>query len=207
MITSGSGGYVTVTAGKDDALAAPYALTAWAAATEYKQDDQVSTTSTDGSSETKYWVAKDDHTADAGDETGETATKAGTLAATHWEEIDAGELVELVEWSETRTVESGGRNTTLLRENAPRTTQVPGPVNLSLTYADNYESSPLQRALGVVNQRVYVRLYPKGEGSGLEIRHGYMRVGEFTSSGNQTDELQNQANLSSDGEWTVEAQS
>ena len=205
MIQSGAGGYLTVTAGKGTALASPYALRAWAENTEYGRDDQVSTASTDGTTEVKYWTARDDHTSAASDKTGEGATKAGVLDSDHWEEIDAGELVELVDWAETRPVEQTG-GTLLLRENTPRTTQTPGAVTLALNFLDNFEGSNTQRILGVVDKRVYVQLFPKGKGAGLEIRHGYMKTGEFGSTGNQTDDLRNSTTLVSDGDWTVEAQ-
>ena len=206
MIVSGAGGYVTITKGATDALEAPYALDAWAEDTAYKRDDQVLTVSSDGHTQTKYWVAKDDHRSKTGDETGEATTTAGVLTSTHWEEIDAGELVELIGWSETRPVEST-RGTLLLREKSPRTTNRAGAVTLELEFADNWESSQTQRALGVVDQRLYVRLYPKGQGSGLEQRHGYMKVGEFSGDGNQEDDLANSVTLTSDGDWTIEAQS
>lgn len=207
MITTGEGGLVTLTAGSTTALASDYAPPAWTSASNkaYKQDDQVATSSTDGSTQTKYWVAKDDHTASSGDATGQTATVAATLTADHWEEIGMGELVELVDWTETRpvTTNTGAR---LMRESTPRSTNKPGAVTLQLNFFDNFEGSKTQRVLRETNDRIYVTLYPKGKGVGLEKRHGYMRVGEGSSAGDPDAELQNSVTLTSDGDWDSEPQ-
>ena len=207
MITTGEGGLVTLTAGSTTALASDYTPPAWTSASNkaYKQDDQVATSSTDGSTQTKYWVAKDDHTAESTDASGQTATVAATLTSDHWEEIGMGELVELVDWTETRpvTTNTGAR---LMRESTPRSTNKPGAVTLQLNFFDNFEGSKTQRVLRETNDRIYVTLYPKGKGAGLEKRHGYMRVGEGSSAGDPDTELQNSVTLTSDGDWESEQQ-
>ena len=205
MITKGEGGIVTITAGSDTPLATDYRPAAWASNGKYKRDDQVSTASTDGTSETKYWLALDDHAAASGDTTGGSATKAPTLDADHWVEIDTGELAELENWTETRpvTTDEGAR---LMREEAARSSNKAGAITLALNFLDNFEGSKTQRVLRKTNERLYVQLYPKGKGAGLEKRHGYMRVGEGGSAGEPDSYLSNSVTLTGDGDWTSEAQ-
>ena len=205
MITNGAGGYVTITAGETDPLADPYAVRAWAAGTDYKRDDQVSTSSTDGT-DLKFWVAKDDHAAEAGDNTpGGANDEASTLDDAHWEEIDAGELIELIDWTITRPI-AETQGTSLLRETSPRTTNTPGIVTLALNFADNFEGGNTQRALAVPNKRVYVSLFPKGKGEGLEVMKGYMRVGESTKTGQQSTDVASAVTLTADGDFPSPAQ-
>ena len=209
MIRRGAGGYVAISAGETDALASPYAVPAWAATTEYKRDDQVLTASTDGTSQTKYWVAKDDHTAEAGDATGESASAAATLASAHWDEIDTGELIELVDWTLTRPVETT-EGVTLLRESSPRSSNTPGAVTLALNYLDNFEGGKTQTVLAKPNTRVYVKLYPKGRNrvtpDDREQIVGYMVTGEWSETGTQGEFVSCSVTLTGDGDFTSSAQ-
>ena len=203
-IRSGSGGFVTITAGATDALADPFALPAWSATDTYVRDDQVSIASTDGT-DVKYYVALDDHSAAAGDRTGNSATEAGVLDAEHWREVEQGQLHELVDWTLTRPVEAT-EGATLLIETSPRTSQNAGAVTLALNLLSNFRGSPLQRVLSVVNTRVYVVLYPTGKRTGDEQIAGYMRVGENSFTGNQTDDLAKAVTLTADGDFLSTAQ-
>ena len=205
MITKGEGGIVAFTTGTTTPLDADYRPPAWASTAKYKQDDQVSTASTNGD-EVKYWVAKDDHAAVADDATGQSATEAAELDAEHWEEIDTGELVELVDWTETRPV-TQNEGARLMREKARRSSNSPGAITLALNFLDNWEGGKTQRILRETNERVYVTLYPKGKGTGLEKRQGYFRVAEGTSTGEPDSYNANSVTLTSDGDWTSEAQS
>ena len=204
-IRSGAGGAITITAGADEELAAPYKLAAWGSGKDYVRDDQVTTASTDGSSETKFWVALDDHTAASGDSTGETNTKAGVLDAAHWRELEFGQLWTVTSWTLTRPTETTD-GATLLGETSPRTSQTPGAPTLAVELLDNFEGSPLQRVLQAVNSRVYVRLFPHGKGAGREVVSGYCRVGEFSATGNQTDDVSQSVTLTADGDFLSAAQ-
>ena len=201
---TGQGGVVRISKGPTDELDSPYDVEAWDTGDAYSRDDTVSTTSTDGT-ETKYWLAKVDRTAADEDQTaGASGSDAPTMDADYWEEIELGELVSVIDWTETRPVETN-EGVTLLRESQPRSSVQAGAVTLALNLYYSY-AQRTARVLREANARVYVQLMPEGEGSGKELRKGYFRVGESSQTGNQADYQTVAVTLTSDGDYDSAAQ-
>ena len=203
MFRRAEGGFVTITENGSTPLA-DYAVPEWAAGTTYEADDIVHTESTNAGEEIRYWRAVVDRASVAEDSTGEDSDSAGVLNNEYWGEVEIGTLYALTEWGLRRTVTEDSFQ--LLIEEDPRTTYGNGPTELTLNFADNWEGQPTQRALEKRNNRVYIELYPKGKGTGLEVIKGYFRTGESSKSGRAGERVSNVVTLSSDGNVTSEAQ-
>ena len=204
MYRSGAGGFVAITKNADDQLDAPYDVKEWAASKEYARDDLVITNANTGDAY-QLWRSLQDRTADATDQTASTNAEPAELNAAYWEKHEAGTLLGLSSWTLTRGVTETNRR--LLIENSPRTTYSASAPTLELNLLDNYQGSPTQRILAVPNSIVYVRLYPTGKGTGLEIIQGYMRVGESTHDGGDGEtDVSRTVTLAADGDFTSSTQ-
>lgn len=203
---TGAGGFVTITKNATEQLADPYAVAKWAVAKEYEVDDIVFTSDT-GDGNVVFWRAKVAHTSVAGDTATAAANNAAAkLAPARWDELLVGTLYGLSSWTLTRSVTERTRR--LLIEDAPRVTYGEGAATLQMTFLDNFQGSPLQRALAVPNNDVYVRLYPTGKGTGKEVIEGNMRVGESSHvSGDGDTDITRTVTLAADGEFASSAQS
>ena len=205
MYRSGAGGFVAITKNADDQLDAPYDVEAWAASKEYARDDLVITNAVSGD-EYQLWRALQDHTSDAAEKTsGAPNTTPDQLSATYWEKHETGTLLGLSSWTLTRGVTETNRR--LLIESSPRTTYSTTAPTLELNLLDNYQGSRTQRILAVPNSNVYVKLYPTGKGTGLEVIQGNMRVGESTHDGGDGEtDVSRTVTLAADGDFTSSTQ-
>ena len=210
-IKSGAGGFVTLTKSATAQLDSPYDTPEWKTGQAYEADELVYTEATASGTDITFWRAKEDHTSTgtAGTVGGDVATaatagEAEQLVSDKWDKLEMGTLYSLQSWAYTQPVDTSARR--LLIETQPRTSNAAGAPTLALTYLDNIEGQNMQRALGAVNTRVYVTLYPKGlpatTGAKYGRIQGFMRVGESGYTGEAENDLQRTVTLSGDGDIT-----
>ena len=182
-----------------------YIVPEWQADTAYHRDDQVRTEdTTDGTKERKYWRSKVTRQSVSGDSTGESATKAGVLAAAYWEELDPGRIYEVTEY--TVDAPTDQTETELLAEDAPRVEFTEGATTIQCTILDNWEGNKTQQVLEQRNTDVYAELRPKGKGTGYQTYKGNARIGASSKSGRSGEKTTLTVTIAFSGDVTIEAQ-
>ena len=203
LLTSGTGGLVTIRKNATDPLPDPYEVPEWSESdVAYKVDQVVFTQATTAGKDLTYWVATQDHDSVAGDvAAAATGDDAVQLKTAKWDKLPLGTIPELISWALNRSTTQ--RTFKLLREKTPRARYGVGVQTLTLVAAYNFVGNVLQQVLREPNETVYVQVMPQGPGTGLEVIEGYFRTGESDDgSGDGETEMQFNVELASAGTVT-----